>query len=54
MVLARHQVSAGNTFPVPYIVTQDKGDGNLTEKGNTYFTVYSRRLYSAFGKSMCT
>jgi hypothetical protein len=45
MVFARHQVSAGNTFHVPYVVTQDTGDGNLTEEGNTYLTVYSRRLY---------
>ena len=45
MVLARHQVSAGNALPVPYVVTQDTGDGNLTEKGNRYLTLYSRRLY---------
>jgi len=44
MVLAGHQVSAANAFPVPYVVTQDTGDGNLTEKDNTYFAVDSRLL----------
>jgi hypothetical protein len=46
MVLARHQGSAGNTFPVPHVVTQDASVRNLPEESNTYFTVYSCTLYN--------